>query len=380
LTALSVEDSVLGPVGSLLSALGPGEVTTFTVSGTATAGQYENTATVTTWYCPYQTEYDLQPPALTDEVPVDGECILLTDSDPSHYYGIELASIGNFVWEDLDGDGIQDAGEPGVENVSAKLYDDGDSLVASTNTDGNGYYYFDNLLPGDYYLVYKAPTGYYFTSKNSGSDIEKDSDADPATGRTVKTTLDPGENDTSWDAGLYRLASLGDFFWEDLDTDGIQDSGEPGIPNAAVNLYDKNGSLVNQTLTNGNGYYSFTDLVPGEYSVEFIIPNDYEFHEFVDQDQGADDSRDSDANPANGKTTLTQLTSGEKDLTWDAGIGEFVLPYTPEKKKKVQEAVPEVLPYTGLELWKYLSLLPLILLLLIIGLVLRREDPIKKNR
>lgn len=181
-------------------------------NGTATAGQYENTATVTAWFCPYETNYDLQPPASVDQVPADGGCILLIDSDPSHYYGIELASIGNFVWEDIDGDGVQDTGEPGVKNVSAKLYDDGDNLIASTNTDANGYYYFNNLWPGDYYLVYKAPAGYYFTSQNSGSDKEKDSDANPSTGQTVKTTLDPGENDTSWDAGLYRLASLGDFF------------------------------------------------------------------------------------------------------------------------------------------------------------------------
>ena len=37
------------------------------------------------------------------------------------------------------------------------------------------------------------------------------------------TTLDPGENDPTWDAGMYVLASLGDYVWYDVDQDGIQD-------------------------------------------------------------------------------------------------------------------------------------------------------------
>jgi hypothetical protein len=45
----------------------------------------------------------------------------------------------------------------------------------------------------------------------------------------VATTLVSGENDLSWDAGLVKLASLGDRVWEDTNANGVQDDGEVGI-------------------------------------------------------------------------------------------------------------------------------------------------------
>ena len=54
--------------------------------------------------------------------------------------------IGNYVWEDSDGDGIQDACESGISSVVVELYDaSGTALIASTTTDANGQYYFSSL-------------------------------------------------------------------------------------------------------------------------------------------------------------------------------------------------------------------------------------------
>jgi len=52
--------------------------------------------------------------------------------------------IGNYVWEDTDGDGIQDACEPGISGVTVQLYDNSGILKASTTTDVNGQYYFSH--------------------------------------------------------------------------------------------------------------------------------------------------------------------------------------------------------------------------------------------
>jgi hypothetical protein len=52
-----------------------------------------------------------------------------------------------------------------------------------------------------------------------------DSDANRISGRTIVTTLDSGEHDPTWDAGLYQIASLGDYVWHDLNADGIQYEG-----------------------------------------------------------------------------------------------------------------------------------------------------------
>jgi|GEM_PF-1348479 len=111
--------------------------------------------------------------------------------------------IGDFVWEDLNKDGIQDVDEPGVPEVTVNLYicDDGNFLFDSTMTDANGLYLFDNLEPGDYYVEFVLPDGFAFTNPDQGNDDAWDSDADTVTGKTVCFTL-PCEEDLTRDAGL----------------------------------------------------------------------------------------------------------------------------------------------------------------------------------
>ena len=61
----------------------------------------------------------------------------------------------------------------------------------------------------DYQVQFILPSGYAYSPQDQGSDDALDSDADPATGTTICTTLAPGENDLTWDAGMYLMdASL----------------------------------------------------------------------------------------------------------------------------------------------------------------------------
>ena len=113
------------------------------------------------------------------------------------------ASLGNRVWYDDNKNGLQDLGEDGVKNVTVKLYNSSNALLATTQTDVDGYYLFENLQPGNYYVEFVLPAGYQFTSQNEGNDSEIDSDADETTGKTALTNLTAGENDLSWDAGIY---------------------------------------------------------------------------------------------------------------------------------------------------------------------------------
>jgi LPXTG-site transpeptidase (sortase) family protein len=230
-----------------------------------------------------------------------------------------LSSIGNFVWEDSNGNGIQDGTESGIGAVTVRLYDGTGTLVASTQTAPNGTYSFTNLIPGYYSLVF-APTSGFFTLINQGTDGNLDSDAIVPTGQTILTLLDPGENDMSWDAGLYQPASLGNFVWNDLNANGLQDSGEAGIPGVLVDLYRSGSGQVASTTTDVNGLYSFTNLVPGNYTIHFTLPAN---NHFSVANTGADDTLDSDANPATGWTDTVSLTSGQNDDTWDAGMYRY---------------------------------------------------------
>lgn len=233
---------------------------------------------------------------------------------------VQPASLGDRVWNDVNRNGVQDGGELGVPGVTVHLFTCDGAPVGMTTTDDNGTYGFSGLMPGDYYVAFVAPAGYVFTLLNQGGNPANDSDADPVTGQTICTTLVSGENDPTWDAGIYipdQPAQLGDRVWKDANTNGVQDDGEVGIPGVTVNLFKCDGTLAGSTTTDSDGNYSFSGLTPGSYYVMVVAPAGYVFSP---KKQGGDPAKDSDADPDTGMMDCTTLTSGENDPTWDAGL------------------------------------------------------------
>ncbi len=227
------------------------------------------------------------------------------------------ASIGNLVWNDLDQDGIQDEGEPGVAGVAVELWQA--SKLDETTTASDGSFSFSGLTPGDYHLEFIKPDGSWtFSPQDQGVDDAVDSDANTSTGQTTTTSLISGENDLSWDAGMFQpsAASIGDFVWNDLNQNGIQDEGEPGLAGVAVELWQ--ASKVDETTTASDGSFIFVGLTPGEYHLEFIKPDSS--WSFSPKDQGGDDTVDSDGDVVTGQTATTTLSAGENDMTWDCGL------------------------------------------------------------
>ncbi len=226
-----------------------------------------------------------------------------------------MAALGDFVWNDLDQDGIQDVGEPGVPDVTVQLFDCLDHMIAAKLTDEFGGYLFTGLTAGTYRVTFIRPSGYKFTIPNVGSD-STDSDADIVTGRTGCYTLAATETNRTVDAGIFQPAALGDFVWNDFNEDGIQGPGEMGVPNVTVRLSTCAGVLLATTNTDADGMYLFTDLKPGSYKVTFVLPANFSF---TLQDVG-DDALDSDANVNTGMTGCYTLLPGETNRTVDAGI------------------------------------------------------------
>lgn len=110
--------------------------------------------------------------------------------------------IGDWVWLDDNGDGIQDTEEAGIAHVTVRLYTESEDMVDETITNEDGWFSFANDRGGIYFLEFVAPQGYSFTVQNAGNILTADSDADPNTGRTSEFPLGAGEADLSWDAGL----------------------------------------------------------------------------------------------------------------------------------------------------------------------------------
>lgn len=108
-------------------------------------------------------------------------------NDPAVYRpesAICTGSIGDFVWHDLNKDGILDAGEPGIDGVTVNLKDDTGTLSATTTSGPNGFYQFTGLCAGDYTVEVDEttlPSGFVPTTSNAPSSApENDSNGSPA--------------------------------------------------------------------------------------------------------------------------------------------------------------------------------------------------------
>jgi hypothetical protein len=233
------------------------------------------------------------------------------------------ASIGDKVWNDLDGDGQQDANEPGIAGVTVTLYDGNGNVIATTTTDGFGNYIFTNLSAGTYQVGFSnLPSGYVFTTANSGND-DNDSDANTTTGRTAVFTLLSGEVNLTVDAGIRNIvvkSALGDKVWYDLNNNGLQDAGEPGVNGVTVLLINPvTNNVIKNTVTNANGEYLFTDLDAGNYIVAFQnYPSGY--GPTAKDAAGSNAGNGSDVDVATGRTASITLGAGVTDLNWDLGI------------------------------------------------------------
>lgn len=103
-----------------------------------------------------------------------------------------LNSIGDFVWFDEDGDGIQDSEELGIEGVELILYD-GLDIIGSTTTNAEGWYYFGGLQDNEYTIgVENVVNGLSLTQQNQGADEALDSDIDANTGLSESVILNGG--------------------------------------------------------------------------------------------------------------------------------------------------------------------------------------------
>lgn len=131
--------------------------------------------------------------------------------------GIEIKSpplykckLGGYVWLDLNHDGIYDSGDPGINGVKINLYNEKTNAIldftyttTNTLTGKPGYYLFNNLEGGNYYLEFIKPKKYKFTIQNETSTPNITSKVNPTTGKTSIIHLNPGESNLNVDGGLF---------------------------------------------------------------------------------------------------------------------------------------------------------------------------------
>ncbi|HDL0445521.1 TPA: fibrinogen-binding adhesin SdrG C-terminal domain-containing protein, partial [Staphylococcus aureus] len=177
-------------------------------------------------------------------------------------------NLGDYVWEDTNKDGKQDANEKGIKGVYVILKDSNGKELDRTTTDENGKYQFTGLSDGTYSVEFSTPAGYTPTTANVGTDDAVDSD-----GLTTTGVIKDADNMTL-DSGFYKTPkySLGDYVWYDSNKDGKQDSTEKGIKGVKVTLQNEKGEVIGTTETDENGKYRFDNLDSGKYKVIFEKP------------------------------------------------------------------------------------------------------------
>ncbi len=269
-------------------------------------------------------------------------------------FGFFRTTVGNTVWYDTNNDGKIDASEPKLAGVVVELRDaTTGAVIGRATTDSNGLYEVTAALDGS-----PLPVGTSVkVSIAAGQTVLAGLDASAVVGTTDSTnhgsampngdvmsvpfTLTPGvttggqtvdnakgtTSNPTLDFGFNApLASLGDTVWADTNNNGIQDAGELGVPNVTVELRDAAGVVLKTTMTDPNGNYKFIDLQPGTYVVRFVPSTLPAGATFTAQNQGTNDSVNSDADSNSGITKGYTIGKREYLPTVDAGIVLAVVP------------------------------------------------------
>lgn len=175
-----------------------------------------------------------------------------------HYRNI-TGSLGDYVWLDENGDGMQDTAEPPLAGIMIELIDNatGQSIARDT-TDINGNYLFNELNQGDYLISVVAsslPDHHLLTTGNLPYIYH----------------LQQGEHHLQADFG-YRYdpprGSIGDYTWLDENGDGLQNPSEAPLPGIILYLYEGDTeNAIDAATSDENGNYIFSQLLPGTYRI-----------------------------------------------------------------------------------------------------------------
>lgn len=170
-------------------------------------------------------------------------------------------SISGLKFNDLNGNGIRDAGEPGLQGVTVFLDANGNGVLDAGEerriTDVNGNYSFAGLASGTYRVRQDLPAGVVQTTPNP-ADI----------------TLGPGEDVTVPDFGDFFLFSISGAKFRDANGNGVRNAGEVGLQGWTIFLDANNNRVLDagetRTTTDINGNFTFTNLGPGTYRVREV--------------------------------------------------------------------------------------------------------------
>ncbi|WP_296876431.1 SdrD B-like domain-containing protein, partial [Thomasclavelia sp.] len=213
-------------------------------------------------------------------------------------------------------------------------------IVGQTTVGEDGKYYFDKLDNGYYVVKFTFPEGYSIASGDVGDDDTIDSDVvnqietvdNRVSGYTNVIEIGLNEVVSNVDGGARLYSALGDYVFNDNNSNGIQDEGDSPIAGVTVYLFkreseDGSWQYYRQTVTDEEGYYLFTNLEGSTYTkIDYRVIFDLGITTkitipYAGDDQALDSNALNQYIPGFGyPTDPIDLAYNTVDLTWDAGV------------------------------------------------------------
>lgn len=217
---------------------------------------------------------------------------------------LKPAQIGGYVSLTTPEGECLDPTDPnhvGIEGVSIELYDVDGNLVASTLTDADGRYEFNDLNPGTYSIVEIQPTNYLDAGEQLGR-VDGLTKGILGEDNFQAIVLGSDSEGVMYNFCETPATELCGTVWHDSNDNGLIDNGEDRIGGVVIELFDGDGNKIAETVTDAEGKYCFKELYPGEYCVKEIQPVGY---------TDGKDSLGSVISPDAGSATVGELANDE---------------------------------------------------------------------
>lgn len=177
-------------------------------------------------------------------------------------------NIDGFVFEDLNGNGIQDAGEPGLAgryvylDYNNNAQRDANEPILVTNK--NGRYLFKSVKAGSYRVRHHLGNTAIATAPSASQHIVRVGEAHPS---------------ATWDFGIQMQpktpARVSGVVFSDVNNDGKRDAQEKGIANRYIFIDANNNGLFDPgeryVISGADGSFTFSNLVAGVYRIGIHI-------------------------------------------------------------------------------------------------------------
>jgi hypothetical protein len=167
-------------------------------------------------------------------------------------------SISGIKFNDLNGNGVRDAGEAGVSGVTIQVRNSAGALSGTAQTDASGNFTVSGLQAGTYKVSEVLTSGFAQTT--------------PGGDGTITVTLVSGQAFTGALFGnQVATASISGSKFNDANGNGVRDAGEAGVAGITINLAGPNG-LTRTTTSDASGNFSFSSLPAGAFILSEVVP------------------------------------------------------------------------------------------------------------